>query len=168
MKSFIELIYSAAIGIAVALFIGFGIWAAYPGPNMPDYPIVNYSNNGETSSEDRQTQTDYEMQFKSYQEEANVYGQKVAGVAVLAGIAFFIFSTLKIKNNEVLRDGVMIGGIFTSVYALSRSFSIVTYSDVQRNNRIVTFIAACSLLVMVMVFANTKFRSEPTNKKRRK
>ncbi len=166
MKSLIELLYSALLGVAVALFIGFGIWAMYPGPKMPEYPMINYSQNGELSSEDQQKQKDYDETYKKYQNEENDYGQKVAIAATVTAVVFFAVAMWRIKRNEVLRDGLALGGIFTSIYALTRSSSSSIFMGSDGSNRIITFVAVTSLLAMVIVLALTKFKPEANGKRR--
>ena len=161
MKALFELLYSVLIGVAVALFIGFSIWAAYPGPKMPEFPMIEYSNNGEMSDADKQKQKDFDNQFKDFQVKDREYGQKVAIAATVAALLFFAGGLWRLKRNEVLRDGLAFGGIFTALYALMRA-STSMYA--QRGNRLVVFGAVTALLVMAIVLVTIKF-NEPKPKK---
>lgn len=161
MKTLVELLHSVLIGVAVALFIGFGIWAAYPGPTMPEFPMVTYNEKGELPEVDAQKQRDYDQKFKDFQESERDYSQRVASIALVAAAVAFAGGMLRIKRNEVLRDGLAFGGIFTSLYALMRAS---TSMFAQRGNRLVVFAAVTTLLVMAVILVMVKF-GEPKPKK---
>lgn len=161
MKTFIEFIYAAFIGVAVALFVGFGIWAFYQGPQYPDYPTPIYSPTGELTENQIQEQKEYEKRSEDYHKQEKAYSQNVAMVALVPAVLFYIGGMIWIKRNEVLGEGLAFGGIFTSLYALMRSATGTTAA-----NRVVVFVSVTVSLLMLVFLAQQKFRPEKPAKKR--
>jgi len=152
MKTLTELIYAAAVGVAVALFVGFGIWALHPSPQYPEYPSSNYNySEGAPSTEYQKEQDDYDKQFKNYENDRKSYAKEVAVIALVAAAVFYAVGLLFVRPNEVLREGLMFGGVFTSVYAIARA--------TESEHRVTVFVAASFVLAMIVWLAHIKFRA---------
>lgn len=150
MKGLIEFLYSVFIGIAVALFVGFGVWAFQPGPQMPEHPETRFSPSGELTEDDKTKQSEYQQAFEKYDQETKAYSRRVSIIVLVPAILFFLAGLRLMKNNSVVSEGLAVGGVFTSVYALIRA----GHSE----HRIIVFSVATVLLVMVILLAQTKFR----------
>jgi nitrogen fixation-related uncharacterized protein len=125
MKTLIDFIYTLLIGAAVALFVGLGIWTFYSGPKMPNYPDYNgpYTSapTDAQNKEMEQRQEKYNKEFKQYEKENKTYSKKVAAIALAAGVVFYAAGIWLMKREDVVGEGVALGGIFSAVYAAGRA-----------------------------------------------
>ena len=166
MNSLIELLFSIAIGLAVALFVGFGAWAFYPGPKLPDLPITSYDYSKSPSPEEIKQQEQYDNQLQQYDKENAKYNKTASRIFV--GISILIYAiglaaTRIRKIGNVFSEGIMIGGIFTAIYALSKSIGgpwAIGYNINEQPERITSFITATVVLVMILVLTYLKFNTK--------
>lgn len=125
MKTLIDFIYTVLIGIAVAVFVGLGIWTFYSGPKSPEYP--NYPTGSQPSEtqqkEFEKQQQQFDTQMKDYQKEEKPYSKKVSAIALSAGAVFFTGGLLLMRKNDIVGEGLALGGIFTEIYAAGRAAS---------------------------------------------
>lgn len=125
MKTFINFIYTVVIGIAVAVFVGLGIWTFYSGPKspaFPDYPQYGMTAPTEAQTQEFQAKQDkYTQDYKQFQKFEKPYSKKVAGIALAAGVIFYVAGLWAMKRNEVVGEGLALGGAFTVVYAAIRA-----------------------------------------------
>jgi hypothetical protein len=152
MKAFIEFIYSVLIGLAVAFFIGFGLWSFLSTPKYPDspeyiqYPTAPtyqaYLYSYEEQQAYTQKQKAYEQELQTYNEKSAQQGQefqakldeynkadksfknKTAIIAALCGVLSYITGILVFRKNAVIAEGMALGGIFTGVYAAAIGLGI--------------------------------------------
>lgn len=155
MKTFINFIYTILIGIAVAVFVGLGIWAFYSGPKSPaypDYPITNFSS-APTEAQDKayQAQQDkYNQEVKQYDKVQKSYSKKVAWMVLPIGIIFYAAGLWLMKRSDVVGEGLALGGIFTSIYAAIRA----GMADIKQ----LVFASVSVLLVMLILLALHRIR----------
>lgn len=125
MDRFIKLLYSFAIGVSVALFVGFSISAVYPSPSWQEeercYSQVNYDKEP-TAEEQKQTEECY----KSIQEERSTTEEKrayymMASAVVLAVVYVVLYK--KTRLDDSIKDGVGFGVVFVSIASLAASSS---------------------------------------------
>ncbi len=165
MKSLIEFIYSGIIGIAVALFVGFSIWAVYPEPQYPtdSYPdlSLNYSANGQLDTAGKAKEDEYNKRFDQYDIDQKTYANSVAIVALFSGVIFYIIGIWAVRKNEVIGEGLLFGGVLVAVYSLIRSSS--TFGDSDTAGRIIVFLSVTATLIMALTMTYLKF-SDPTKK----
>ena len=121
MKTFINFIYTVLIGVAVAVFVGLGIWTFYSGPKSPTYPDYSQSYIAaptEAQNQEYQAKQDkYNQEFKQFEKFEKPYSKKVAGIALATGVIFYVAGLWTMKRNEVVGEGLALGGTFTSIYA---------------------------------------------------
>jgi hypothetical protein len=126
----VKVIYTIFIGILLATSIGVGIAAFYPGPKAPDYPneSVPYktvpATENPTTQEIRpsESQLAFEKKIKEHQKASEVYNRNVALAAVGFSIAILIISLTFLHSIQMIADGLLLGGVFTLVYGIIRSF----------------------------------------------
>lgn len=162
MKTLIDFLYTLLIGAAVALFVALGIWTFYPGPKSPEYPMYNqYGINGPTEEQNKEfmaTQEKFDKDLKAYQEKEKTYSKNVGGIALGAAVVFFVAGMWLMRREDVVGEGVALGGIFTGVYAAARSG--------MGDSRPLVFASVTALLVMVVLLSLYRLRLRESIKDR--
>ncbi|MBO1269259.1 hypothetical protein [Arthrobacter cavernae] len=146
-NSVLKIVYTIFVGVLLALFVGLGIQTFYPPPKQPEYPIE--LNVKEPGDEARQAQADFEKQVRDYQDENDSYNRTVAIVATSAAALLLGLSLLLEKKGPVLANGIMLGGLFTLLYSVTRGLAS---RDTQT-----TFISVSIALVLVMFLGYRRF-----------
>lgn len=120
----IRYIYSFFLGALLALFIGVGIAAFYQSPKQPEYPIMTapIKADGTQSQIDLQKQREYELRSRDFQKQNETYSKNVSAIAIIAAVVLVVVSLLLFEKILILSDGILLGGIFTLVYAIIRGF----------------------------------------------
>lgn len=125
----IKVIYTFLIGIFVAVFIGVGIAAFYPGPKYPEPPAVLKYGNVDISKDTSQTAevkaeiAKYDLEESAYRELSNVYNRNVSIFAIVFSILVVIASLTLFKSILVIADGLLLGGVLTLIYSVIRGFN---------------------------------------------
>lgn len=124
----LKLIYTIFIGIFLAMFVGVGIAAFYPGPHYPEQPVVlKYCSPDITKDAAKyaefKTQADkFDLEEKSYMAQEKLYSRNVSIIAVIAAIIIVIASLTLFKTILVIADGLLLGGVLTLLYSVIRGF----------------------------------------------
>lgn len=126
----LRFIYTLFIGILVALFIGLGISTFYEKPKEPEYPVslkypqpaMERETPASVSPQIQQEQEAYDKRWKAHSEKLEVYNRNVAIIALVAAIIVLAVSLVLVQNLLLISDGLLLGGVFTLLYALVRSF----------------------------------------------
>lgn len=120
----IKLIYTLFLGILIALFVGIGISTFYPGPKMPEYPTsLTPASIDESSTKQTIDQTKYDADYKKYNDANQAYSRNVSIVIMVAAVSLLVISILAEKKMRIISDGIMLGGLFTLIYSIGRSFA---------------------------------------------
>ncbi|HLN18619.1 MAG TPA: hypothetical protein VK255_00430 [Patescibacteria group bacterium] len=116
------MIYTLFLGLLVALFVGLGIDAFYPGPTAPDYPmsIETAKPDCPENPEIKATREKFETEQKNYQKEFKSYSRQVSIIALLFAIVILIASLTLFSRIHMIADGILLGGVFTTVYSIIR------------------------------------------------
>lgn len=117
----IRVIYTLFLGIVIALFVGIGAETLYQSPKYPEYPNLEYNQNGELSKEDKAAKNTYNKEFKKYEDKSEAYQRNISAVTMATSVALLTFSLLLTKKIKIIADGVMFAGLFTLIYALGRA-----------------------------------------------
>lgn len=117
----LSIVYTFFLGLILALFIGLGISTFYSGPKMPEYPTAIY-NEKEPSDEQIKAQRDLDAQFKQYEKDNKVYSRNVSMIALVSAIALLVIGFAFEKRNQVIANGLLLGGVFTVLYSIMRGF----------------------------------------------
>ena len=118
----IKLIYTLFLALLVALFVGLGIDAFYPGPEIPDYPIeleMTKPNCDETI-EQKTIREEYVQSQKTYIEESKPYNRNVSIISLVAAIIILVLSLTLLAKINMIADGILLGGVFATAYSIIR------------------------------------------------
>lgn len=125
----IKVIYTFLIGIFVAVFIGVGIAAFYPGPKFPEPPAVLKYGNVDIGKDTAQTAEvkaeieKYDLEESAYRQLSNIYNRNVSIISITASILVVIASLTLFKAILVIADGLLLGGVLTLIYSVIRGFN---------------------------------------------
>ena len=120
----IKSIYTLFLALLVALFVGLGIDSFYHNPEYPKYPSpapikqVGCEQNIEQQKID---ETFTQLQDK-YTKELKQYNQNVSLTSLIASIVILIISLTFIAKIKMIADGILLGGVFTTMYSIIRGF----------------------------------------------
>jgi hypothetical protein len=118
----LKLIYTLFLALLVALFVGLGIDAFYPGPIAPDYP--SELNLQKTDCGDypelKTKQEKFDQDMKTYNEKSKTYNRNVSMIALTAAIIILIASLTLFSKIKMIADGILLGGVFTTAYGIIR------------------------------------------------
>ena len=146
-----KIVYTFFLGALLALFVGLGIQTFYPGPEMPESTagMEFVPEGGAPTEEQRAEMEENDRQWRQWQEEQQSYSRDVAVVALGASVVLLGLSLVLEKRNRVLTNGVMLGGLFTLIYAIGRSFA--------SSETTMTFVAVSVGLAVVLVLGHRRF-----------
>lgn len=120
----LKLLYTLFLGLLVALFVGLGIDAFYPGPKVPDYPISleqDMTKFGcQLSEEQKAQQLKYDQDMKNFNDAEKPYNRNVSMVALSFAIVILIASLTLFSKIKMMADGILLGGVFTTAYSIIR------------------------------------------------
>lgn len=117
-------IYTLFLGVLLAIFIGVGVNTFYPTPEGPEYPTELQSYAKEPTEEQIAQQRAFDEQVRAHEESLQPYSRNVSIITLSAAVILLGLSMyLERRKIAVLADGVMLGGLFTLLYALGRGFA---------------------------------------------
>lgn len=119
-------LYTLFIGLLLALFVGVGIAAFFPGPKAPEYPAklsTPVTDGAKESDEARDLRLKYEADQKSYDEAAKDYNRQVSMVTLGAAVLLLFIGLVLLKHVELWADGLSLGAVFTLIYSIIRGFA---------------------------------------------
>ncbi len=118
----IKLIYTLFLALLIALFVGLGIDAFYPGPKMPNYPVEleMEKQNCEETAEVRSIRENFAQNQKKYQEESKPYNRNVSIISLIAAIVILVLSLTLLAKINMIADGILLGGVFSTAYSIIR------------------------------------------------
>ena len=120
----LRVLYTVFIALLVAAFVGFGISAFYPGPKAPVSPIeIAVAPSDRESAEVRERRLTFEKQSRDFEQKEERYSREVSLIALIAAIVVVSLSLLFAHRILLLSDGLMLGGLFTLIYAIIRGIA---------------------------------------------
>lgn len=139
----IKLVYTFFLGLLIAVFVGVGVNTFYPGPKMPEYPTsLSTPATKDVADKEIAAQRNYDAQHKKYTEASNPYNRNVSIVVLVAAVALLTVSILTEIKMRIISDGVMLGGLFTLVYSIGRSFA-------SSNSKYVFLVTSVGLAIVI-------------------
>jgi len=155
----LKLIYTLFLGLLVALFVGLGIDAFYPGPKAPDYPSeLNLQKTDCGNYEQlKATQEKYDQQQKTFEEQSKVYNRNVSMASLAGAIIVLIASFALLARIKMIADGILLGGVFTTAYSILRG---LMSEDSRFRFLIVTVGLIIALILGYMKFIRPKEEKE--------
>jgi len=118
----IKFIYTFFLALLIALFVGLGIDAFYPGPVAPDYPIEleMQKTNCEESAETQAIREDFAKAQKTFMEQSRPYNRNVSIISLICSIIILILSLTLLAKISMIADGILLGGVFANIYGIIR------------------------------------------------
>jgi hypothetical protein len=145
----LKLLYSLAIALLVAAFVGFGISAFYPAPEFPEPPAKLEAVGQNPTDEEKELIVEQRHKVEAYEARFSDYNQVVSSLAIGAAVVLLVGSILRLSGLAVIGDGVTLGAVFTLFYGLIRAF--MTDSEVFR------FVAVAIGLAVVITLVYLRF-----------
>jgi hypothetical protein len=120
----LKLIYTLFLGLLIALFVGLGIDAFYPGPKAPEYPTSLETAKpvecGLETYEQKAIRLDFDQKQKEYTEQSKTYNRYVSIISLSSAILILIASLTLLAKIKMIADGILLGGTFTTAYSIIR------------------------------------------------
>lgn len=158
-EKILKIVYTFFLGVIIALFVGLGISTFYEGPKAPEYPVIMQQEK-EPSEEVRQTEREFEAEMRSYEQRHQDYSRNVSIIALVSAVVLLATSFLMGERGKVLANGIMLGGLFTLIYAIIRA-------AISQDTRY-TFVAVAIGLVVVLYLGYRRFEALGTAKAAKK
>lgn len=155
MRTAVRFLYAVAIALFLALTVGFGTLTFYPGPDRPEYPVeaemrVAPAPGATPDPKQAEAQQKYAEENKRFEADEKVHRRNVllvvtavAAVALLAGIA-------AAAALDVLRAGVMLGALFSVLWALIYGANAAGQGAI--------FVAALVVLILLAAVSTERVR----------
>lgn len=115
----LKYLYTAFLGIALALFIGLGIAAFYTEPTYPNnsYPVCSEKM---TASENQAANDKYQKIQDEYMSKEQAYSKVVSSICLVYALILLIVGMVYVHKLAEIADGIVLGGIFSILYGLGR------------------------------------------------
>ena len=128
--------------------MGLGIQTFYPGPGMPEQnSSMEFTHEASPPTvEQREQLEEHGRPWERWQEQQQTYKRNVGVAALVSSVLLLVLSLALEKRNRVLTSGVMLGGLFTLIYAIGRSFA--------STGTTMTFVAVGVGLAVVLVLGH--------------
>lgn len=155
----IKYIYTIFLALLVALFVGLGIDAFYPGPKAPDYPTALETEKPgcEDTAELKNIRQEYNQAQKDFEEKSKPYNRNVSIISLAAAIIILIASLTFLSKIKMIADGILLGGVFTTIYSIIRG---LMSEDTKFRFLIVTIGLLIALVLGYIKFIQPKEGSE--------
>lgn len=118
----IKPLYTLFLSLLIALFVGLGISAFYPGPKMPQYPFeLDAVKQGcEETMEQTTIREEYNQAQRKFMEESQPYNRNVSIISLVAAIIILVLSLTLLTKIKMIADGMLLGGVFVTLYSIIR------------------------------------------------
>jgi hypothetical protein len=118
----LKFIYTLFLAFLVALFVGLGIDAFYPGPKSPDYPVVlDATKPGcEEDLEIKTIREKFARETEEYNQKSRLYSRNVSIISLAFAILILVASLTFLSKVKMIADGILLGGVFTTIYSIIR------------------------------------------------
>lgn len=121
----LKFVYSFFLGLLLVVFVGMGVATFYPSPKAPEYPRVLEAGKtpDEYTAEQRTADYIYQAESKAYEQKSNGYNRNVAMIVLGAAVVLLVLGLVLESRLGLLSDGLLLGGVFTLLYSIGRSFA---------------------------------------------
>jgi hypothetical protein len=147
----LKLIYTLFLALLVALFVGLGIDAFYPGPAVPVYPVEldSVKPGCEESAELKTARENFNQAQRDYAEKSKPYNRNVSIIALMSAIIVLVASLTLLSKIKMIADGILLGGVFTTAYSIIRGL-------MSEDSRF-RFLVVTSGLIIALILGYIKF-----------
>ncbi|HBB36996.1 MAG: hypothetical protein UX02_C0002G0204 [Candidatus Moranbacteria bacterium GW2011_GWC1_45_18] len=155
----IKFVYTIFLALLIALFVGLGISAFYSGPKEPLYPVeLEGEKPGcEETVELRSMREEFNRSQRDFTEKFKLYSRNVSIISISAAILILIVSLTLLSKIRMIADGILLGGVFTTVYSIIRG---VMSEDTKFRFLIVTIGLLIALVLGYIKFIKPKEEAE--------
>lgn len=155
----IKFVYTIFLALLIALFVGLGISAFYPGPKEPLYPFqLDAEKPGcEETTELKNVREEYNRAQRDYTENFKPYSRNVSIISIAAAILILIASLTLLSKIKMIADGILLGGVFTTIYSIIRG---VLSEDTKFRFLVVTIGLLIALVLGYIKFIKPKEETE--------
>lgn len=121
----IKPLYTLFLSLLIALFVGLGISAFYPGPTAPRYPIeLDQVKSGcEETIEQQTLRKEFNQTQEKFMEESQPYNRNVSIISLVAAILILVLSLTLLTKIRLIADGMLLGGVFVTLYSIIRGLA---------------------------------------------
>lgn len=154
----LKLVYTFFLGILLAIFIGVGISTFYPGPKAPEFPtsLNTYGKDPTLTTDQIAVQKDYDAKMAKFNESQKPYSRNVSIITLVSSVILLSASLLLEKKIRFISDGVLLGGLFTLIYSIGRSFA-------SSDNKYVFIVLSISIVAVVYLGYHKFVRAHDTS-----
>ena len=155
----IKFVYTIFLALLIALFVGLGISAFYSGPKEPLDPVeLEGEKPGcEETVELRSMREEFNRSQRDFTEKFKLYSRNVSIISISAAILILIVSLTLLSKIRMIADGILLGGVFTTVYSIIRG---VMSEDTKFRFLIVTIGLLIALVLGYIKFIKPKEEAE--------
>lgn len=118
----LKIVYTFFLGLLLAIFVGVGINTFYEGPKPPEWPTSLSTPAKDPEAAPSRDETQYYEAQQAYDKAIKPYNRNVSTIALSAAVILVVVSLVFEKRIKIIADGVMLGGLFTLIYSIIRSF----------------------------------------------
>ena len=122
----LKLVYSFFLGLLLVIFVGMGVASFYESPKAPEYPRVLETvkdGPGVYTDEQRKADEAYQEASKAYNARSEDYNRNVSMIVLGAAVVLVVLGLALHAKTDVIADGLLLGGVFTLLYSIGRSFA---------------------------------------------
>lgn len=118
----IKFIYTLFLSLLIVLFVGLGIDTFYPGPKATNYPIeLDQVKQGcEETLEQQTLKREFNRTQEKFTGESKSYNRNVSIISLVVSIIILALSLTLLVKIKMIADGILLGGVFTTVYSIIR------------------------------------------------
>ena len=150
MQSTVRFLYALAVAIFLVLTVAFGTLTFYPGPDAPRYPEPSFPT-AAVEKPDAEAKLDYQAQYEAYDAKRADHRRNVLLIATVLAALAIVAGIAAGRALDVLRVGLMLGGLFTVMWAL-----IYAGGEAETG---VLFITALLVLLVLVALSQARARA---------
>lgn len=151
MSTAVRFLYAVAVAIFFVLAVVFGILTFYPSPDSPQFveskPITGGVYQPPTPAE----QAEFDREYNAYEDDRGAHHRNVLLIATVLAALAIIGGVAAAQALDVLRVGLMLGGLFTVLWALA-------YAGGEAETGVL-FVAALLVLFALVALSQERIRT---------
>jgi hypothetical protein len=151
VSSAVRFLYALAVAIFFLLAVVFGVLTFYPSPESPRYPESKPVAGGVYQPPTPAQQGEFDREYEAYEDDRDAHHRNVLLIATVLAALAIIGGVAAARALDVLRVGLMLGGLFTVIWALAYAGGAADTG--------VLFIAALLVLFALVALSQERVRT---------
>lgn len=143
-KKFIGIIYTAFMGLLLALFVGTGINTFYAPPKQPEYPADMMVTGKELTAEQAAQQRAFDARMRAYEKTQKMYNRNVSMAALGWAVVLLLIGIITKRSFGTISNGLTFGGLCTLLYSIVRGLA-------SQDSTYLFIVASVSLVIIIGV-----------------